>query len=180
MPTTTRKPRLTWEERHASLQHEFPLIDWDEAARVDPHVFSDLMEDVLRAEGKRSMPGKRPALSRQVAESEYARLTQQDYSEIDFTSSFRALVAGQSVKSTRGLAHKTGISKDRICELLNGRPPTMEQMEKIAAGFRKNPEYFMEYRANRVVERVWRYLMASPEVSATWYRRLTKEGIRIR
>lgn len=165
--------RAVWEENLRKAKEQYPSIsslDWSRALGHDPDVFAHVLGDVIRAEGKRSRPGKRPALERSLAESEYAKISGSSYSEVAFKDAFKALTHGRSL---RNIAHKCGLQKDHVHRLLRGDvAPTFEVMEKVAQAFRKDPSYFVEYRVNYVLFVIERYLSDSPETATVWYTKM--------
>ena len=123
--------RSDWEVRHKEIQEHFPVVNsrtFD--LGFDSEALIRLMSDLLKAEGKRPQPGKRPPLPRKQAEGEFAKLTGTDFSELPFDRAFTILADG---RSTRSLAVKTGINKDYIGQFMRGaRTPTFKEMEIIA------------------------------------------------
>lgn len=163
--------RAPWEENIRKIKETYPSVgslDWSRA--MDSDAFAHVMGDLLKAEGKRSRPGKRPALSRPLAEAELAKLSGDSYAESDFKTAFRALTYGRSI---RGIANKVGLQKDYVHRLLNGTSqPSFEAMEKIAQAYRKDPSYFLEYRIAYVLMVMDQYLTDSPETATVWYLRM--------
>lgn len=162
--------KAVWEENLRKVKQTYPAldsIDWSRALSADSDVFTHVMGDLLKAEGKRSRPGKRPALSRPMAEAELAKLTGSSYSEVDFKTAFRALTHGRSI---RGIANKCDLQKDHVHRLLNGIvEPSFETMEKVAKAYHKDPSYFLEYRIAFVLLTMDKYLGDSPETATVWY-----------
>ena len=164
--------RQAWEENYKKIKKQYPSVDqisWSDAVGRDIDAFASVLGDVIKAEGKRSRPGKRPSLSRSQAEEEFAKLSGANYSEVEFTQAFKALTRGRSV---RGIANKVGISPSAVYKLQQGASPSFEQMEKIAAAYKKDPHYFLEYRVAYVLLVIESFLMDSPETATVWYSKL--------
>lgn len=161
--------KKAWEDNYQQIKNQFPSVEhisWGRVLDVDSDAFVQVLGDVIKAEGKRSRPGKRPTLSRPVAEAELSKLSGTSYSELDFLRAFKALTHGRSV---RGIAGKVDIKQTTVHKLLHGQPPTFEQMEKIAIAYKKDPSYFLEYRIAYVLLTVDKFLMDSPETATAWY-----------
>lgn len=168
----------TWEERRTKIKAQFPstdLISWGKALQNDNEVFALVLGDLIKAEGKRSRPGKRPSLSRPLAEAELLRLAGEDYSSAPFLRTFRALTFGRSV---RGIANKTGLGQTTVQRLLHGAEPSFSHMEKIAAAYKKHPSYFLEYRIAYVGMVIDGYLREHPETATVWYLKMRGKNAR--
>ena len=162
--------RTSWEKKYKEIQTQYPdvlLEDWDGLLRSDSDIFAKLLGDVLKFKGKKSVPGKRPNLSREEGESRLSKMADEDFAEGEFKDAFRALAANRSVRS---IATKTGFGKSYVQRLLQGtQEPSFAAMEQIAAAYNKNPSYFLEYRVARVVVVIQSLLMSSPETASSWY-----------
>lgn len=170
--------KAAWQANFERIKEVYPDVnfDWNKSLGFESDVFVDLLSDVIKAEGKRSKPGKRPSLSRQVAESELARLSGEDYSEYEFQKAFQILTRGKSV---RGIAHKVGIDKSQVHRLLTGAAkPSFEAMEKIAAAYKKHPSFFVEYRTYIVLMLIEQFMKGSPETATAWYVALKRRFFR--
>jgi len=162
--------KAAWYENIQKVKANYPSLNDADWGRSNQDAFTHVMGDLLKSEGKRSRPGKRPALDRSIAEGELAKLTGSSYSETDFRNAFKALTHGRSI---RGIAHKCGMHKDQVHRLLNGTvQPSLETMEKIAKAFRKDPSYFVEYRVAFVLISIDKYLSDSPETATVWYHKM--------
>lgn len=168
---TNKKP--SWEQRYNQITAQYPQaaqVDWSSVFRSDPDVFARLLGDVLKAEGRGSIPGKRPQLDRAEGAKRLAKIAGEDHATVDFAAAFRALTHSLSV---RGAARKTGLSQAMTQRLLAGDvQPSFEIMEKVAAAFRKHPSYFLEYRILKVLVFIDKFLTDSPETATYWYDRI--------
>ena len=172
--TTDRKQ--AWEENFKKIKEEFPSvgeISWSHAISQDSSAFASVLGDIIKAEGKRSRPGKRPSLSRPAAEEELSRLLGDNHSDLDFTRTFKALTHGRSV---RGIANKVGIGQTTVHALLHGKSPSFEQMEKIAVAYKKDPSFFLEYRIAYVLLTIDQFLADSPETATNWFLKFKGRG----
>ena len=170
--------KADWEARYEKIKEQYPVVgaDWSRLG-FESDIFVDIMGDVIKAEGKRSRPGKRPALDRQAAETELARLSGDGYSEYEFDKAFRILTNGRSI---RGIANKVGLDKSYVHRLLRGDTrPSLEAMEKIAVAYRKDPSYFLEYRISMVLMMIEGFLKDSPETATSWYLGLKRRVQRV-
>lgn len=167
-----------WELRHKEIKEHFPLVNSREFdLSIDSEALARLMADLLKAEGKRPQPGKRPPLPRKQAETEYARLTGIDYSDLPFARTFSILAAG---RSTRSLAAKTGLNKDYLNQFMRGlRTPSFREMEVIAKAFGKDPSFFSEYRLGLVLMMIDRYLKDSPDLTTAWYVSIKRKTLKV-
>jgi hypothetical protein len=168
------KDRKTfWEDNLKKVREQYPTLrdaSWMQVLREDQDVFSDMLGDVLKTRGKRSKPGKRPVLDRNVAVEEFEKISGQSFSDLPFHRAFQALTFGRSI---RNIASKTGLQKDHVHRLLKGTvSPSFDAMEKVAAAFSKDPSYFVEYRVNYVLLMIGNYLTQNPETASVWYKRM--------
>ena len=181
-PMTRSERKENWNKSYKEIKTKFPHVDslnWDLALESDPKLFTSLLNDLLKAEGKRSRPGKRPTLDRNIAESEFAKIKALDFSDQPFPIAFKALTHGRSI---RNICHKTGLDRSYVHRLLGGRNqepitlPSFEAMEKIATAFGKEPSYFMEYRQAFILFALDRFLTDAPETSVLWFNKLRGAG----
>lgn len=167
--------KRVWQDRYDEIVKTFPSvenIDWGVAFRGDSSLFTSVVSDLVKAEGRGSLPGKRPSLSKEDAAKQLSKIAQSDFSDSDFYVTFRSLVGDRSV---RAVAFKTGLGKSYIYQLLNEeRFPSFAAMEKIAQGFGKDPSFFLEYRIAYIIYNIDRFLIESPEISTTWYIKIKK------
>lgn len=149
---------------------ELRTLNWSKLIGYDSEVMTDMLGDVLRVDGKTSRPGKRPSLSREEAEEQFSKISAEDYSDQPFKWAFVGLTHGRSV---RNVAHKCDISVTQAQRLKSGNMhPSLELMEKIAAGFKKDPTFFLEYRVALVLAAFNRFLTESPETATNWFLKL--------
>jgi len=77
--------------------------------------------------------------------------------------------------SVRGVAAKTFISKTRVDRLMRGlEPPEVEDMRLVAKAYKKDPSFFLEFRAEYVLAALARKLATDPDLAAVVYRRLVR------
>lgn len=167
--------KLSWEKKYKEIKDQYPDIlteDWQSLLSRDSDIFSNLLGDVLKFKGKKSVPGKRPNLSREEGASRLLKMADEDFADREFRLAFKALTA---TKSVRSVAHKTGFGKSYIQRLLQGeQQPTFAAMEQIAQAYGKHPSYFLEYRVARVVIILERFLSSYPETASSWYLKVVK------
>lgn len=146
---------------------ELTGLNWSQVMGYDSEVLTGMLGDVLKVDSKSSRPGKRPTLSREAAETEFLKISAEDFSDQEFSRAFTALTYG---KSTRNVANKCNISHMQVQRLRLGEMiPTIDMMEKIAKGYNKSPAYFLEYRIAAVLITFNEFLTASPETATHWY-----------
>lgn len=162
--------RTAWEKKFKEIQSQYPDIlneDWSDLLRRDPDIFAKLLGDVLKFKGRKSVPGKRPNLTREEGEKRLLRMADEDFAEGEFREAFRALTANRSIRS---IANKTGLGKSYVQRLLKGdQQPTFATMEVIGQAYGKHPSYFREYRVARVLVVIDSLLSSSPETATSWY-----------
>lgn len=167
--------KITWEQRLKLIHQQFPEVEkpnWNLLLRQDPQIMGKILNDILKAEGQGSKPGKRPGLNPKEAESNLRKLQSEDYSELEFYDAFTVLTFGRSV---RNIANKVDLDKSYISRLqLKTAQPTYSVMEKIAKGFNKKPSYFLEYRKAAVIIALDKFLTQSPETATHMYIRITE------
>ena len=162
--------KIPWEKKYERIVAQYPEVTdvhWSGLLRSDPDVFARLLGDVLKSGGRGSKPGKRPQLDRREALARLAKVSDEDFTDVDFHTAFKALAGHLSI---RGTAAKTGIGKSYVQRLLQGdATPPFETMEKIATAFNKNPAFFLEYRVAKIHVVLDEMLMSSPETATGWY-----------
>lgn len=166
--------KMPWRERYQLIVSVFPSVenlDWNEVFRADPAILGRIVNDIIKQEQARpGTPGKRPALDPEVASQRIRELSGEDYSLLPFEQAFNNLKGDRSV---RHVASMVGLDKSMVHKLLTGKThPTMEQMEKIAAGFKKQPGYFHEYRVAYVLSMMFALMDDGPESAIVQYRKL--------
>lgn len=161
---------LKWEDKEKRIREKHPEaldVSWDKVLQGDPDFFAQVIGDVVKSGAPSNGPGKRPSLDDKQAFAIYSRLAGEDFASGDFFDAFEALVAGRSVRS---VANKTGLASSFIFKLLKRQTnPSFETMEKIAAGFKKDPSYFLEYRIGYVLSTIEAFLTDSPETASGWF-----------
>ena len=166
-----------WEERYKDIVKEFPMVEnisWGSAFREDTNLFASLLKDVIKAEGRGSTPGKRPPLGKKEASKQLAVVARMDYSDLDFYETFKALCSNKTV---REIGKQTGLGKSSIYQLLNKqRYPSFSTMEKIALGFDKKPEFFLEYRIAFILLNMDSFLQSYPEAATNWFLKINESS----
>jgi hypothetical protein len=174
---------LTPAERKRLLQEKFPStaqLNWEVAFDQDIDLLGHLLKDILKKDmAVVGAAGRRPGLEEDEARPVLDRMMGRDptnhvYSTLPFPATF-ALLIGE--RSRRAMQAKVGISKTRIGRLLRGTElPGVQDMERIAAAFHKQPSYFVEYRVQAIASTVFKALGAAPELSIGVYERLWQEA----
>lgn len=152
----------TEERRMALLRQRFPStasLRWQAAFDHDIELLGRMLRDILKLD--RATPGRhgpRPGLDRVRDMPALDRLrgldpTRHPYSLLPFRDAFALLIEGRSIRSA---ANKLGMAPSRIYRLKEGlgAPPSMQEMEDIAARFGHHPSFFAEYRAWAIQEAV--------------------------
>lgn len=117
--------------------------------------------------------GPKPAVhdARRVHEL-HRQFLGEDHTTLPFKEIFAVLANGRSI---RAMAAKCGLDRNKVARLLagvgRGSQPTRDDMEKIAAAFRKHPSFFMEYRVQYLQADLTAQLHQIPEASIDLYRR---------
>ena len=176
---------LTPEERRRLIAEKFPStqrLNWEKAFNNNIELLGRILQDVLKVDvAPTGRPGPRPSLDRRKAEPELERMLGKDptahpYTTLPFAEAFRLLVGKRSI---RNLEHKLGVSKSHLHRWLSGSvKPSIDQMERIADVFGKQPSYFAEYRAERIVGIVGEQLAGDPDVSIRIYERITQAAMK--
>jgi len=168
--------KMPWQERFKAIKKTFPTVetlDWNKVFRDDPAIMGRIVNDVLKIDqAEPGRPGKRPALNIERAELKLRQIRGEDYTVLPFVS---ALELARADKSIRSLAHSSGLPKSTIHRLVEGKAhPTVEQIEAISKGLRKDPSYFMEYRVAFVVASMVELFSRSPESTVVQYEKLLR------
>jgi len=168
--------RMTWKDRARLIHRQFPSVDqldWNKVFRTDPAILGRIVNDVIKQEQARpGTPGKRPSLDPKVASRRIQELSGEDYSLLKFSDAMNNLKGDRSI---RHVADKVSLDKSLVLKLLHGRiDPTMEQMEKIARGFKKQPGYFHEYRVAYVLSMMFALMNDGPESAIVQYRKISE------
>jgi len=171
------KEKPSWEKRYALIKEIFPSVEnlnWSQIFKEDPDLMGDIINEISKAsDASPGRPGKRPPVSRKTARDTYLSLSGQDYSLEPFHVTFRELTEGHSI---RDIAHKSGLERNHVYRLMNGKEPDIYSIECIAQGFGKRPEYFLEYRVFFVITFLTNRLEKIPESSVHFFRKLAGIG----
>jgi transcriptional regulator with XRE-family HTH domain len=166
--------KMPWQERYKVIKKTFPSVetlDWNKVFRSDPAIMGRIVNDVLKIDqAEPGRPGKRPALDIERAESRLRQIRGEDYTVLPFVE---ALEHARGDKSIRSLSYYSGLPKSTVHRLAEGLAhPTVEQLEAIAKGVRKDPSYFMEYRVAFVLTAMAELFSRSPESTVVQYEKL--------
>lgn len=166
-------PALPWEEKKRRIEERHPdalNMDWTTTVKGDPDLYARIIADVIKSSSGGSKPGKRPSLANGEAFNVYSKMVGDDFSNEPFHVAFNTLTGNLSL---RGVKAKTGLGHTYISRLLAGEAnPSMETIEKIAAGFKKDPSFFLEYRINVIQQSMETFLTSSPDTSISWFLKL--------
>lgn len=144
---------------------------------MDAHddTLAAILRDMLalpdgQSTGARSGPRSGPEFEEGLAQLRH--LFGDRYQMERFPAAFRRLAGA---RSERHLAAKIGLSRATVHRLLTGEvAPKLDEMERIAKAFGKDPVWFHEYRTSLVCNLVRDRLDRSPEQSATAVHRLPR------
>lgn len=145
-------------------------IDWAKILASDPQTFREIMGGISKKAYKNTDLTSR---------ERYNQLVNDDFSELNFIETFNYLWGDKTIAQ---MTAKTGITQNVIYLIKRGkRPASMEDMEKIALAFNKDPSYFLEYRIGKVLESINSYLEQSPETATAWFTKVKQtKGIVIK
>lgn len=168
------KKKTSWAERKKLLETTFPSAvstDWRKLFQQDVGLMGKLVNDILKADPADSnRPGKRPSLDTKEAADRFRKVFGGDFTIERFDEAFRVLTDGKSI---RHIARNVGLDKSMVHELLRGNiEPRMDVIEKVAAGLRKHPSYFVEYRVGYILGVLSEKLYSNPESSVVFYKKL--------
>lgn len=162
-----------WSEKAVELREKFPSIKslkWDKVFELDPVIAGRIVNDIIKIGGpSNSKPGKRASLTENEAHSRYTQLLGNDFSEETFNPTFIRLCQGKTI---RFVAAQTDLNISLVHNLLKGREPKIDEMEKIARGFNKHPSFFLEYRIYAILDVLFNQLMTYPESSVVQYKKI--------
>lgn len=166
--------KIPLQKRLDTVKSQFPRtesFDWRKAFDKDLDLFARIMRDVLKVDqAVPGRPGPRPGLDYERGVKSLRQMMGQDYSTLDFASTFEFLVGDRSLSHT---AAKTGLSRSQVHRLLRGEvDPDIYEIEQVAEAFGKHPSFFAEYRAAFVVAALSERLMSAPESTIGFYRRI--------
>jgi hypothetical protein len=167
--------KLNWEETVMRLYQELPQtrsVDWSSVFRNDPKILGSLINDIIKVSvSQKGRPGKRSAGSEEEVAADFLKLTDSDYSDYPF---HLALKYAMGKKSLRQTALVSGVDKMIVHRFLNnkGPGPTIAQMEDLAKALKKDPSYFVEYRAAYICNSLYKMLCDNPENSVVFYKKI--------
>lgn len=169
------RKRVPWNERVKMIDDEFPGMrdaDWNIILR-DHDIFGRILKDVLKVDQiQAGRPGPRPNLETERGMQTW-REVNGDYSELPFAEAFRVLTRNHSV---RAIARRTSLAKSRVDRLRQGTiQPDINDLRAIAAGYKKKPAYFVEYRAEYIVAAIATRLHNEHELTVAIYRKLVQQ-----
>jgi len=166
--------RFTWAERAELIKKQFPTrtkADWVRRFTDDPDMFSDLMRDLLKID--QQVPGKsgpRPGPEFEAGMDLIRKIRGEDYCTLKFSEALAILGHGMSLTA---LARKTKLSRSQVHRLLNAQmQPSAEEMEAVATAFKKEPSFFLEWRAAYIAGTLASKLEEAPEIGIGLYRKL--------
>lgn len=168
--------KMPWANRYREIKRVFPSVenlDWSKVFRSDPAIMGRIINDVLKIDqAQAGRPGKRPALDVERAEKKLRKLRGEDYTILPFVE---AVQVARGNKSIRSLAFYSDLPKSTVHRLLDGTStPTLEQMEAIAKGLKKDPSFFIEYRVAYVLAGLTAMMGQAPESTIVHYEKLIK------
>lgn len=170
--------KMNWDETVTRIYKEVPeteAVDWERVFREDPKILGNIVNDIIKVSvSKRGRPGKRSASSEEDVTADLRKLTGSDFSELPFSAALRVAMGSKSLRQTAMLA---GLDKMTVHRLLNdeGKPATAVQMEMLAGALKKDPSYFVEYRAAYVCQALFKMLCDNSESAAVFYKKLKKK-----
>lgn len=166
--------RKNWTETTQRIYKEVPeiqKIDWTKVFNNDPTTLGHMINDIVKlAISEKGRPGKRSASSANDIKLDLAKLNGSDYAEVPFEE---AMAYQMSMRSVRQVAATSGMSKSVIHRLSTGESePTPQQLELLAKAFKKDPGYFVEYRAAFICSILYEMLTSNPDSSKVHYEKL--------
>ena len=175
--------KLDWEQTVARIYQNVPEaeeVDWEALFRDDPKILGNLVNDIIKVSvSQKGRPGKRSASSASEVQGDLMKLMDADYSDEPFPTALRAAMGDKSLRQTAVLS---GVDKMTLHRLLNGEgtPPTPAQMVKLAEALKKDPSYFIEYRAAYVCHAIFRMLCDNSESAVVFYKKIKnrRKGVR--
>lgn len=171
MPARQTSDRERRVERALAQVPEAATADWSNVLAGDYDLVGTIMRDVLRIGNVEVRRGQRPIPEfDDTIASLRAAVGDEEYTVAPFPDAFRALAAGRSIRS---VAHRVGLARNRVDRLLKMQiSPTMSDMQKIAAGFKKPVGYFAEFRLAAIVVAVHAALERDPDRTVVMHQRL--------
>lgn len=175
--TLNQSPKkISWHDRSEEIKSNFFSIenlDWKKVFTEDPEILGSIINDMLkmRVPGK-GRPGKRPALDNKDSKDLFSNLIGTDYSEQIFSLTFNKLKS-KSRLSIRSLGDELGMDKMLVHRLLSGKQnPSLNQMERVASYFNKDPSYFLEWRIAYIITFIHAALHDYTESSIVVFKKL--------
>lgn len=153
---------------HAAYPSAAQPIGGDATARIvnGEEVLARILRDVLAVDNVTVRRGQRPDPDVDDGRQLLLELRGLDYTVDPFHIALRALAAGRSLENLR---RRTGLSRATLSRLMNTskpKPPRVDEMEAVAAGFGKRPVYFAEYRSAVLAAIVQQHFTQDPDRSA--------------
>lgn len=173
--------KLDWDKTLERIYEEVPeadKVDFEGLFRDDPKILGNLINDMIKVSvSQKGRPGKRSASSEEDVAGDLRKLMNVDHSTEVFPTALRHAMGTKSLRQTASLS---GLDKMTLHRLLQGRgqPATPEQMEALAVALKKDPSYFVEYRAAYICNALYRMLIESPESAVVFYTKLKNRGRR--
>lgn len=167
--------KLNWDETVMRLYQELPQaksVDWSSVFRNDPKILGSLINDIIKVSvSRKGRPGKRSASSEEEVAADFRKLTDSDYSEFPFRVALKHAMGKRSLRQTALLS---GVDKMIVHRFLNGKgpSPTLAQMEALAKALKKDPSYFVEYRAAYICNSLYEILCDNPESAVVFYKKV--------
>lgn len=155
-----------WATKTERVRAHFPeLIDPDWApAFADTEILGGTLRALITVGFGNGKRGPRETPDMRVGLERLRELTADDLSLEPFAPSLQRL---RGPDSLRAVAAKSYISPSRLHRLSRGvQPPSMVDMEQIAAAYSKQPIWFHEYRVNMIAAVTAAMLNRDPERSA--------------
>ncbi len=179
--------RVNWNNRLLLIKRHFPNIEdvnWERTLR-DNDIFARIVRDILKAQqhlglsdAQQSVAGRKPNIEIQSGMSGWRELIGRSSSDLPFPQAFRILTSDRATGKHHSLsmiANKTGISRSRVHRLMSGlEEPDMRDMEMIAAGYKKKPSFFVEYRISTIIGYLAMKLESDPEIATSIYEMIVK------
>lgn len=173
--------RFPWAERAELIKKQFPSCrdaEWVRHFDKDPDKLAELIRDLLKID--QQVPGKsgpRPSPEFAPGLELIRRMKGEDFSTLPFYQTFAILAHGLSLTQ---IARKTKLSRSQAHRLLKAEAdPSAVEMEAVAVAFKKEPSFFLEWRAAYITASLASQLDASPEIAITLYRKLQTRVARV-
>ncbi len=169
-----------WKERLRQVRKQYPSTapgTWATALR-DYELMADVLRTVIQVGNSPGRRGSRPLPDVEVGTEQLRDLLGENYTTQPFANALATLATLKGTHLT-DLARRSGISRSKVHRLMTGAiEPSGEDMERLAAVFKKSPVFWAEYRTAFVCAHFAEFLSASPEASVGIVRRLRAEQAR--